>query len=321
MFDWNDLRYFLAVARHASLSGAGRELGVSQSTVLRRISTLEQNVGHQLFDRLPNGYILAPEGKDMLSLALRVEEQVLALDRVMAGRCDVVGGPLRIATSDVLAEAILDRHLVPFCRKYPELRIELLIGDDYVDLARREADVAFRAGRPEQNSLFGRQVTTLSWALYGGSEYLSKHPAPGDAEDWSGHQFVGFAGKMASISAATWYVDHVPEPCTPYRTNSLMQLSQLLRMGFGLGLLPCVLGDSVPGLTRVLPPIRDLDREGWLLTHEDLRHNTRVQCFLHEIGAAIASERHIHAGAAHDDSSPRRRQGGDIPAQLAGTAE
>lgn len=311
MFDWNDLRYFLAVARHASLSGAGRELGVSQSTVLRRISALEQDVGHQLFDRLPSGYTLAPEGKDMLSLALSVEEQVLALDRVMAGRCEVVGGPLRVATSDVLAQTILARHLVPFYRSFPEIHIELLIGDDYVDLARREADVAFRVGRPEQESLFGRQVTVLGWALYGGAEYLSQHSLPSGMNDISQHRFVGFAGKMASLAASAWLSEHIPEGCITYRTNNLMHLRDLLRLGLGLGLLPSILGDDDPSLIRVLPPIRSLDREGWLVTHEDLKHNTRVQCFLREVGRAIANERHRHLGARDERASSSLANGED----------
>ena len=320
MFDWNDLRYFLAVARHASLSGAGRELGVSQSTVLRRIAALEEAVGHQLFDRLPSGYVLLPEGKDMLSLAQGVEQQVLALDRVMAGRCDGVGGSLRVATSDVLAKAILDRHLPAFCRKYPEVEIELLIGDDYVDLARREADVAFRVGRPDQSSLFGRQVTVLGWGLYGGADYLSHHPVAKGSVDFSAHRFVGFAGKMAAISAASWLANRVPEQRIAYRTNNLMQLGELLRVGFGLGLLPCVIGDSHADLARVMPPIRELDREGWLVTHEDLKQNPRVQCFLREIGAAIASERHIHIGEARGESSSASSPVGETaPAHSAGS--
>jgi DNA-binding transcriptional LysR family regulator len=296
VFDWNDLRYFLSVARHASLSGAARELGVSQSTVLRRITTLEEGLGHQLFDRLPSGYVLLAEGKDMLSLAQRVEEQVLALDRVMAGRCDSVGGPLRVATSDVLATTILDRHLPAFCRKYPELQIELLIGDDYVDLARRDADIAFRVGRPDQSSLFGRQVTTLGWGLYGAADYLAQHPVTAGSADFAPHRFIGFAGKITAISAATWLAERVPEERITHRTNNLMQLGEWLRLGFGLGLLPCVVGDAHADLKPAMSPIRELDREGWLVTHEDLKQNTRVQCFLHEIGAAIASERHRHMG-------------------------
>jgi DNA-binding transcriptional LysR family regulator len=307
MFDWNDLRYFLAVARHASLSGAARELSVSQSTVLRRIAALEEGVGHRLFDRLPSGYVLAPEGKDMLCLAQRIEEQVLALDRTMAGRCALVGGPLRVATSDVLAQTILSRHLVSFCRKYPEVRIELFVGDDYVDLARREADVAFRAGRPEQNCLFGRQVTTFAWAVYGGAEYLSRHPLPGGQDELARHHFVGFAGKMGSIAAASWLTEHVAPERIVYRTNSLIHMSHLLRLGLGLGLLPCVIADPDPGLVRVMPPIPRLNREGWLVTHEDLKDNTRVQCFLGEIGRAIAAERLRHLGVVESDnaSSPK----------------
>lgn len=296
MFDWNDLRYFLAVARHTSLSGAARELGVSQSTVLRRITTLEEGVGHQLFDRLPSGYVLLADGEDMLAQAQRIEEQVLALDRVMAGRCDSVGGSLRVATSDVLATTILDRHLPDFCRKYPELQIELLIGDDYVDLARRDADVAFRVGRPEQSALFGRQVTTLGWGLYGSADYLAQHPVSAETTDFAPHRFIGFAGKMAAIGAATWLAERVPDQRITYRTNNLMQLGEWLRLGFGLGLLPCVVGDAHADLMRAMPPIRELDREGWLVTHEDLKQNPRVQCFLREIGAAIASERHRHMG-------------------------
>lgn len=307
MFDWNDLRYFLAVARHASLSAAARELGVSQSTVLRRITALEQDVGHKLFDRLPNGYLLAPEGKDMMSLAARVEEQALALDRVMAGRSGVVGGPLRVATSDVLAQMVLMPHLVPFCRKYPNIQIELLVGDTYVDLTRREADVAFRAGRPEQNCLYGRQVTILGWALYGSPDYLAQHPFHGDGGDFERHRFIGFAGEMASRAFAAWLTAHVPDAGIVYRTNSLLHMSQLIRLGIGLGLLPCILGDAASDLVQVIPPIPGLEREGWLVTHEDLKNNQRVQCFLREIGGAVAADRERHRGYRRASSPAAER--------------
>ncbi|HJU30330.1 MAG TPA: LysR family transcriptional regulator, partial [Hyphomicrobiaceae bacterium] len=142
---WDDLRVLLAVARHGSLSGAARALGVNHSTVLRRVAALEAAIGTRLFDRLPGGYALTPAGDDMHMVAARLEEEIAAAQRRLAGRDAQPSGTVRVTTIDILALYVLPRHLTSFRAAYPGISIELVIAETPFSLTRREADVAIRA--------------------------------------------------------------------------------------------------------------------------------------------------------------------------------
>ncbi len=291
--NWDDLRYLLAVARHGSLSAAARVLGVNHSTVLRRVTALEQAVGAQLFDKLPGGYVLTAAGDEMHRVAQKMEEDVAAANRLLSGRDTRISGSLRVTTVDILTLYVLPRHIAAFRRLHPELRIDLMAAEASLSLTRREADVAIRAtSRPPEN-LVGRAVSGLAFAVYGASGYLDR---AGGVDDPDRHPWVGLDESFEHTSLARWMKRAVPAAAIGYRVNSVAGAVEAVRAGIGLGLLPCGVVDRDPAFRRIGDPVPEADAKLWLLTHEDLRHMGRVRAFLDFMADALTRERDLLEG-------------------------
>lgn len=287
--DWNDLRLFLAVARAGTLSGAAREIGVNHSTVFRRIGAFEETLGVRLFDRLPNGYALTAAGEAMQTSALRVEAEIAALDRRVTGQDLRLSGVVRITTVDMLAQGLLPRHLLAFRRAYPGIEIELTLGNATLNLTRREADVALRVGNQPPESLVGRRVGRLAFAVYGAE-------ADGATEPLAEKPWIGFDAEHAPLVRA--FAGFLPGVRPAFRVNSVAAAIAAARAGIGLATLPCGIADLDPGLTRVAPLPESFTLDLWLLTHEDLRRTARIRAFLDFMAEALAQEAPLLEGAA-----------------------
>ncbi|ALG74539.1 transcriptional regulator [Azospirillum thiophilum] len=291
--NWDDLRYLLAVARHGSLSAAARVLGVNHSTVLRRVTALEQAMGAQLFDKLPGGYALTAAGEEMHRVAQKMEEDLTAANRLLSGRDTQIRGSLRVTTVDILTLYILPRHIAAFRRIHPDLRVDLMAAEASLSLTRREADVAIRAtNRPPEN-LVGRAVSGLAFAVYGAACLLGQGP---EAEDFDRHPWVGLDESFDHTNLARWMKRTVPASAIGYRVNSVAGLVEAVRAGVGLGLLPCGVVDRDPAFRRIGAPVPEADAKLWLLTHEDLRHMGRVRAFLDFMADALSRERDLLEG-------------------------
>ena len=179
MFDWDDLKHFLAVARHGSTTAAGRALNTDQSTVQRRITRLEQRIGQPLVERHPSGYRLTAYGQQLLPHAQRVEQQMLALQNVVQSSARELNGVIRLTCPEPLVARITRSPLLERLQaRHPGLHVEFVVSDHYVDLGQGEADVALRSGDTVDNQLIGRKVADSLWAVYGGRGYLARHGSP-----------------------------------------------------------------------------------------------------------------------------------------------
>ncbi|MCW2246918.1 molybdate transport repressor ModE-like protein [Azospirillum fermentarium] len=290
---WDDLRYLLAVARHGSLSAAARVLGVNHSTVLRRVTALEQTMGARLFDKLPGGYVLTAAGDEMTRVAQRVEEEMAAANRLLSGRDAQLRGTVRVTTIDIVALHVLPRHLAAFHDRYPDLRVDLMTAEASLSLTRREADVAIRSTNRPPDNLVGRAVSGLAFAVYGAAGYLAK---AGGGEDPAAHRWVDLDESFAHTAIGLWRQHTYPEARVVQRVNSVALAVEAVRAGAGLGLLPCGLAGRDPALRRLGPPVPGVGSALWLLTHEDLRHMGRVRAFLDFMAAAFAGERPLLEG-------------------------
>src|SRR5687768_15286911 len=170
---WDDLRYLLAIGREGSLNGAARRLGVNHSTVFRRLNGSEARLGVRLFERHPEGYAPTAAGEEVLRHAQRIEESIDAIGRTAAGRDVQLSGSIRLTTASNLAVDYVAGYVPQWLERYPEIRIEIAVGDRDFDLARREADVALRATTAPPEYLVGRRVCEISWWVYGGLNYLA----------------------------------------------------------------------------------------------------------------------------------------------------
>ena len=292
--NWDDLRLFLAVARAGTLSGAARVLGVNHSTVFRRIGAFEEAIGVRLFDRLPNGYVLTAAGEEMRESALRVEEEIAALGRKVTGQDLRLSGTVRITTIDMLAFGLLPRHLAAFRDSYPGIEIELVVGNVALNLSRREADVALRVGNAPVETLVGRRVGRLAFAVYGSAGYRARRPEP----DLTLHDWIGFDSEHEALVQRM--ARFLPEVKPTLRTNSVAAALSAAKAGLGLAPLPCGLADLEGDLVRIalLPDEFTLDL--WLLTHEDLRQTARIRAFLDFLAEALAKEAPLLEGLSRE---------------------
>jgi DNA-binding transcriptional LysR family regulator len=279
MFDWNDLKYFLAVARHHGTIAAGKSLGLSQSTVQRRLVALERAIGQPLVKRHPSGYRLTKFGEDLLRHAERVESAVKDFERHVNDEAHDLTGLIRVTCPEPIIGRMTKSALIErFQTQHPKLRIEFVTSDRYLDLSKGEADVAFRSGDTD-DELVGRKVAESIWAVYASRGYVEQHGKPATVSDLPNHQLVGFDETLSMHRASVWLQNVAAEVHLTARTNSVLGLIYAVKSGLGLGPLPASLGDAEPDLVQVLGPIPDLSRSWRLLTHPDLRRVPRIAAF------------------------------------------
>ena len=279
MFDWNDLKYFLAIARHHSTIAAGKALGLSQSTVQRRLTELEDAIGQPLVKRHPSGYRLTKFGEELLPYAERIEATVIDFERRVADESHDLTGVIRVTCPEPIIGRMTKSSLIDrFQTLHPKLRIEFVTSDRYLDLSKGEADVAFRSGDTD-DELVGRKVADSIWAIYGSRGYIEQFGKPDKVADLPGHPLVGFDETLSMHRASIWLRNVAPDVKMSARTNSVLGLIYAVKSGIGLGPLPASLGDAEPDLVRVLGPIPELSRSWRLLTHPDLRRVPRIAAF------------------------------------------
>lgn len=280
MYDWNDLKYFLAVARHGSSTAAGKALQVNQSTVQRRLVELERQLGRPLVQRQQTGYRLTAFGEQLLSHAQRVEQAAAALAQEVQALARDVTGVVRVTCPEPIvykltASKILDR----FHARYPGLKVEFVMSDKYLDLSKGEVDVALRSGDTEDEALVGRKIGDSLWAIYASPRYIARMGQPDSIEDLARHEWVGLDESMAKHRAALWLQQVAPEAQIVARNNSVLGLAYSAKAGVGLAPLPMPLGDSEPELVRVFGPVPELARIWRVLTTPELRRTPRVAAF------------------------------------------
>jgi molybdate transport repressor ModE-like protein len=279
MFDWNDLKYLLAIARHHSTTAAAKALGLSQSTVHRRLAELERRIGRQLVTRHTTGYRLTEFGEKLVPHAERIEAAVKDVERQATGAARDLSGVIRVTCPEPIVYRMTQSKLIErFHERYPKLRVEFVTSDRYLDLSKGEADVAFRSGDTE-DELVGRKIADSFWAVYASHSYIGRHGRPERVEDLSRHVLVGFDESLSNHRASTWLKEVAPDARMSARNNSVLGLVYAVKSGIGLGPLPTALGDAEPDLVRVLGPIPALARSWRLLTHTDLRRAPRIAAF------------------------------------------
>lgn len=286
--DWNDLRHFLALARTGSVRAAGAALGVSHSTVLRRVEALEEQLGARLFDRSREGFALTQIGEDIVPGAERVEAELAAIERGVVGRDDQLEGKIAITCGDPWVAELVLAELRTFCDQHPGIQLHVGVDDRPFDLSKREADIAIRAlpvsKQPPQH-LIGTRLAPLCMGNYVAAAHAERldPDRPGSEARWAA---FGEPALQQTYAGTTSY-SHL-EAWGGFTTLSV--LVSALKHGYGVGMLPSYVGDTEPELQRLRKP--DLSHLGdlWLLSHPDLRTNARLRACRRAIVAAF--ERH-----------------------------
>ncbi len=288
MFDWNDLRFLLAIAREGSTLAAAKALGVSQPTVQRRLAALEERIDRKLVEHHPTGYRLTELGRTLVPHAEDVERSVAAFQRHVTSAGKELSGTLRVTCPEGVASRLLAPMIEAFQAKYPELRVDLIMTDRRLDLAKGEAEVAVRMHEPGDDSLIARRIADSAWGIYASQSYLKRHGRPQRYEDLDHHAVIEFAGEMAAGQAGNWLRKIAPQARIAARANSMLGVMASVKSGVGLAPLPMMLGGSEDGLEAVLAPIAEIGSRLYLVTHADLRRTARVRVFCDFIAAEVA---------------------------------
>ncbi len=287
MFDWDDLRYLLAVAREGSTLSASKSLGVSQPTVQRRLAALEAGIARKLVEQHPTGYRLTDLGTALVPHAEAVERSVAAFQRHATSGGSELSGTLRVTCPEGVASRLLVPMIAAFEARYPEVSVDLIMTDRRLDLAKGEADVAMRMHEPGDASLVARRIADSAWGVYASRSYLERHGRPQRYEDLDHHAVVEFTGEMAANQAAKWLRKTAPRARVAARANSMLGAMASVKSGAGLAPLPMLLGGSEVGIEAVLSPVPEIGSRVYLVTHADLRGTARVRAFSDFIAAEI----------------------------------
>lgn len=298
MFDWNDLRYFLTIAREGSAVSAAKALGVSQPTVQRRLFALEESIKHKLVEHHPTGYRLTELGKRLFPHAEDVERSVMAFQRQLMSEGQELSGTLRVTCPEGMASKLLAPLIESFQAKYPELRVDLIMTDRRLDLAKGEAEVAVRMYDPGDESLIARKIADAPWAIYASRTYIKRHGRPQRQEDLDHHAVIEFSGEMRQIQANRWLQSVAPRARVAARGNSMLGVLAAVKSGAGLAPLPMLLGSGEEDLEPLLAPIPEIGSKIYLVMHSDLRRTARVRAFCDFLAAEIVRFRPLLVGNA-----------------------
>lgn len=299
---WDDFRLIKAIADQRALPAAATSLGLNHSTVFRRLGQIEEALGLKLFERHRSGYVATPAGDEMAQLAERVDDDISAFARRLAGQEIQPAGELRVTTNDTLLVDLLTPVFAAFIRQCPDIRLDILLSNQSLNLSKRDADVAIRATDNPPETLIGRRAARIAWALYGRA---SDFPDAGDIgieQLWT-RNWVSLGDQFTGLKAVRYLARHVAAERIVYKVNTVLGLSEAVEAGIGIGFLPCFIADTKPGLTRLAAPDPGFSADLWLLTHPDLRHSPRVRLFLDFIAAEIGRMKPLIEGA--NAMSPR----------------
>ncbi|KQP56335.1 LysR family transcriptional regulator [Methylobacterium sp. Leaf108] len=287
MLDWDDLRFFLALARHGTLSAAARVLHVSQSTVGRRLNSLEATLAVRLLNRTPEGYVPTLAGEEVRRKAECLEAEALALERDVTGRDIRLRGLVRVTCAETLAAQILAPSFGELHARHPDIMIELIPNPRELSLAMREADIALRLRQPEQHDLVVRHIGDIAFGVYATHEYLRDRGALDFDDGCCGHRLITQLDDTQEMTPSTWITDMAARATVVLQTSSHEAAVLAAANGGGLACLARFRGDAEPRLTRLPVPTEPPSAEILLLVHKDNRDTPRIRVVLTHITDTI----------------------------------
>ena len=286
MLDWDNLRTFLAIARSHTLSGAAREIGVRQSTMSRRLDTLEARAGVKLLQKTPSGYLLTPAGEAALGHVERMEQEALAAELTVTGRDERLEGVVRLTTVETLAVSILPPVLAAFRLRYPDITLEILTDTRLLSLSRREADLSLWPERPQGNELIARKLADIEYGVYASAAYLARSGAPDFTKGAPGHSVIQRIEIGQNSNEMIWLASLTGRASVALRTvGTEMQLAAT-EAGMGIACLPHNLATS-RALTLLDVPGPAPSRELWLAVHQDTRRTPRIRALMEALTGGL----------------------------------
>ncbi|AOS78472.1 MULTISPECIES: LysR family transcriptional regulator [Hydrogenophaga] len=280
--EWSDVRIFLAVARAGTLGGAARALRLSHPTIGRRLQALERAMGHALFQRTSDGFVLTEEGAGIVALAEQMEEGAQAMERRLAGQERRLQGLLRISSADWFGAYLLPPVIADYAKAYPHVDVEVLTGTRLFNLAQREADIAFRIVPFNAPDVVQRKLIRLPYGAYVAAN--APEPVFGDGV---GFRLITHDTSTGQFPDIAWLKEGFPNARPLLSSNNRNVQARMCAQGIGIAVLPRVVGDQVVGIRRLQLPEDPPGRDIWMGYHRDLRRLNRLRAFIATLGGHI----------------------------------
>ena len=277
MADWDNLRFFLELARTGTLVGAARRLGVDHTTVARRIQALEQQLGGPLFSREADGHRLTEAGRRLQPQVEAMESAFRSVERAVPASQEGLSGLVRIGATEGFGTVVLAPQLALFAQRHPRLVIDLLAMPRLVHLSRREADIVISLERPARGPVVVTRLSDYVLRLYASRPYLAGRGAIRSREDLRGHTFISYVDDLL-FSKELQYLDELYKPeAFALRSTSILAQHQAARAGAGIAVLPSFIAEPDPELVRVLPGEANFTRTFWMSVPAETRHLARMK--------------------------------------------
>lgn len=276
-FDWDDLRFFLAVARAGRLTVAARRLGADHATVSRRITALETALKAKLFERRPQGYALTDQGERLLAKAEAMETEALSASSEIGGADLALSGAVRIGAPDGFATMFLAPRLTKLSAAYPELEIQLIAMPRLLSLSKREADIAITLNPPKEGKIVARKLVDSTLGLFASPDYLKSAPPVRTREDLFDHRIVGYIDDLIYTPELDYLDDIVKGLRAHVQSSSVVAQMNAAVAGAGIAVIHHFMAHDEPRLVPVLPDEVRLSRSFWLIVHSDLKDVARVR--------------------------------------------
>jgi DNA-binding transcriptional LysR family regulator len=276
-FDWNRARAFLVTAEEGSLSAAARALEMTQPTLGRQVSALEEELGVSLFERVGRGLNLTPSGLDLLEHVQAMGQAATRLSLVANGHSQEIAGKVCISASEIHAVYLLPSIVNKLRKEQPGIIIEIVSSNNPSDLLRREADIAIRSFRPTEAELISKKITDVEAPLFAAKTYLNKLGIPKTIDDLKNAEFVTIGDVDTFMKGLKQFGVELTEKNFSVQTGSHIVHWELVKQGLGIGIVPMDIGDAEPLVERVLPDLKLMSFPIWLTSHRELRTNKRIR--------------------------------------------
>jgi len=291
--DWDNLRFFLELARSGTLVGAARRLAVDHTTVARRIQALEKEIGTALFSRESDGHRLTEAGRRLQPQVEAMESAFLAVESAAPASNEGLSGLVRIGATEGFGTVVLAPQLALFAQQHPRLVIDLLAMPRLVHLSRREADIVISLERPARGPVVVTKLTDYVLRLYASKTYLAKHGAIRTRDDLRGHTFVSYVDDLL-FSKELQYLDELYKPDSfALRSTSILAQHQATAAGAGIAVLPAFIAERDKSLQRVLPHEANFTRTFWMSVPAETRHLARMKAVWDFLRETVEAQRSL----------------------------
>ena len=288
MFDWDDLRIFLALARTRKAAPAAQALGIDATTLSRRIARLQTTLNANLFETIGGERRLTERGEALFAHAEEVESAALAAIGDVTGDSSSLSGHVRLSVAEGFATWVLAPAIPRFQRDHPDIRLDLVTASGFLNPSKREADMAVMLARPRSGRLIAAKLGNYSLRLYGSAGYLANAARPERIDDLRHHPLVGYVPEFI-YSPELDYLSEVGAGLSAVtRSTSINVQHRLIASAAGIGVLPAFIGDRDPSLMRLLPDLVEIQRSFWLVTHSDLRRLARIEAVAAWLKTSVA---------------------------------